>query len=351
MKTPVVALSRAFSLNGLEPVAFQAEWPDALNSTIQKVAHFFWNLISIVIFPILIARGLFVLLQDQIFRRAVMPGAPDYTWPKAGVSMVHAGGERITLSTPDKAKLDAVFFEGKEKKAIILAFGNGVQWECCEEKVSQLRKQFPEVSFLLINPRGIGLSQGYHSSQGHALDIYTTYEYLHKNKKIDLDNILLIGHSLGAAYGSMGAALVQQQYPNAKISMIHNRSFSTLTKEVAAFLSKLLSFLIWPLGIEMDSQTAFEKLKGKRCVIYAREDHLIPYEASLHKGLKDAHRSKHCDVIEMNSSKWIDNHNRDFNPKEAIDFTQKVEKYLHLPKRNLNWDEVIQDQDEIRPPS
>lgn len=326
----------------IDPIVFRAEWPESLkpelDSCIAKTAKIFWDVISYIIFPIILLRYLYDYLKDLALFLLV-PGSIHVEATHLafmGMDVITSyDGEKLKLCTPDGALLDAVFFQGETEpaKAIIFACGNGMQWETSGQRLAQL-KEFG-VSILMINPRGVGESQGIRSCEGYALDTYTGYEYLHRHLNIDLENILLVGHSMGAAYGSCGAALIQEKYPDKKISMMHDRSFGYLTTEVGALansicccLGSIAQCLLYPFCIEINSVDAFEKLKGQKCVIYSQNDRIIPYkEASLHSHLPQ----ESCDnVFELEMDHSFDDHMRPYSHEEHEIFANTVSTFLKL---------------------
>lgn len=336
----------------IQAAAFNVELPDHLNpeldSCIVKTARIFWEVISYIIFPIILLRWLGDCIRNLLFF-ILIPGARINNSQKRienqGEQLLkNHHGEQITLNLSDGTTLSGIFIKGLRhpEKAIICAFENGGQWEIGNDLVAILQLLFG-TSILMINPRGVGKSTGVRSSLGYGLDTYAGYEFLQKGKKIDLENILLIGRSMGAAYGSLGASLIQEKYPDKKISMIHDRSFNHLTTEAGSLLSNqcccclgvFTSCFLSILGMEINSENAFEKLKGKKCVIYSTNDTTIPYEtASLHKSLVDA-GLHHFDTIALTPSvsEEINDHNRLFFDNENLAFIRIVENYLNLEKK------------------
>lgn len=336
---------------------FRAEWPDPLNpeldSCCTKTAKVFWEVISYIIFPIIIIRCLINWVRTLAFKKILLPG--DSRYPKEYLNELgekllnECHGKKVPLIAPDGAKLDAVFFKGSThpEKVIFYGFGNGGQWEVCQGMVQRLQQLFG-VSILMINPRGVGESVGERYPQGYALDTYTGYEYLIK-KQFDLENILFHGHSMGGAYGSCGAALIQEKYPEKAVSMINDRSYSNLLDAGKALvdveccccpLNAVIPCLFNAFNTQIDAQKPFESLKGKKCLIYSKNDGVIHYhKASLHKGLVDA-GYQNFTAIELTGelpdtecSHCYDHHNRPFNDSEEVQFIQQVEEMLHLEKK------------------
>lgn len=332
---------------------FAAEWPDSMNpameSCLLKTVKVFWEIISYIIFPIILIRCLMHCIRNSIYKNMMVPGAGNFydkeILDAEGARLLNeCNGKRIPLLAPDGAKLDAVFFKGTThpEKVIFYGFGNAGQWELTQTQVERLQQLFG-VSVFMINPRGVGESDGKRYPEGYALDTYTGYEYL-ISQKFDLNNVLFLGHSMGAAYGSCGAALIQEKYPEKPISMIHDRSYSNLTATSQALANvSCCGVPLYPIvpcffkmfSMEIDVHKPFVSLKGEKCVIYSKKDGIIHYhKASLHKSLKEAGYEEFHEIA-LDPNPNGDDHNRSFNDKEEIAFIEHVENVLKLNKRSL----------------
>lgn len=320
---------------------FQAEWPASLDPQFKnlcsKVRKVFWDIISIVLFPIGLLRLTNYLFRVCLFSILIVPGANNISdsLRAAGEEWIEDyGGEKVTLSTPDAKELSGVFFKGqKSDKAIIYTFGNAGQWETCEEVVKILK--ITGVSILLFNPRELATEADH-----LTLDAYTAYEYLIQEQKIDPNNILLIGRSMGAAYGVAGAALIQEKYPDKQIKAISMLSFATLSGQIhhmfgGGVKGSVFSWLVTKiLGVQMDSKAAWDKLKGSKCVVYSNRDQLILKEASLYQAIKKDNRGDvtkirlRNDDVEDTTGGYA--HNRRFYYDELNSFMEQIQTMLEL---------------------
>jgi len=319
---------------------FQAQWlqeqsgdPPGFVNCCKKIFKAVFDVLSIVIFPIGLIRLTIWWIKDRAFALAICPGKVDqyklqyegicgfikkfiYTlyspnWIKSDMTQVgnllketHRG-EAVRYKSPDGAEIDGVFIPGNRarEKVILYGFGNGMTWETSGDAVERLKPM--GASIMMINPRGVGESTGWRYGKGYALDIYSAYEYLINEKGIDPQDILVMGNSMGGAYGACGAALVQEKYPDKEISAINLRSFATLHHEVQSVLdgSGVVPFLLRTLskgvGFDMNVQEAWDKLKGKKVIWYHQKDQVIPYEtASLAKSVKES-RSTQTKIVSM----------------------------------------------------
>jgi|GEM_PF-2483199 len=302
----------------IEPTTlFQASWPErldpALKSLASKVGNIFWNIISVMIFPIGLIRLAGHYIRNITFR-CIVPGIPTLDAPlfsqwdmtkliarflfnpdicKTDLTeygkfqLKRLKGESVQFTAPDGAQIDGAFVPGKHKnKVILFVGGNAEQWETLNwHEILEPTG----ASLLFLNPRGVGVSMGSRNSEGYALDTYASSEYLIHQKKIDPENILFAGFSMGAANTTRGAALIQEKYPDKKIQAININSFSSLENEIY----EILGLFGYPgliasklLGLNKDVKKAWDSLKGKKVIFHNPKDPVIPYLAQLATAVK-----------------------------------------------------------------
>lgn len=342
---------------------FQARWPKALDpafeSSISKISRLAWNIFSIVIFPVGIARLIGCYLRNLIYRITVPGNFSDEfaymntckdestCWNVAKEIMrllfhpealkadrteegkqvlQNFGGEAVTIKSPDGGVLHGAFIPGTySKKVILCAGGNVEQWETFRwfEFLHPIG-----ASMLSINPRGVGKSTGIRSEMGYALDYYTAYEWLIHTKGIDPEDIVFVGFSMGAANATNGASLIQQKYYDKKIKGFNISSFSSLRRVVREstkdfpIVSMIAEYAMKLLGVEIHPAKAWNQLRGTRCLFYNYSDNIIPYEASLAKA---AHAGSQA--VQMHS---LPGHNRKFTVDEKNTLHAQIRKALGI---------------------
>lgn len=213
----------------------------------------------------------------------------------------------ILFANPQNKKIfESSRAELKDQEWIVCLNGNGSLYE---EKVIY-DQDFPKIrdssgaNFLFFNYRGVGKSTGNPSNLNDLItDGHAIIEYLVYIKKIPLEKIQIHGWSLG---GCIGTQLLSHFD---KIALINERSFSLLSKEVKEMVTRLfkeLKFkattakivgalaygLVKFLGLDKNNVKAVQSLlrkdKERRItILYSKLDGVIPYAASLYKGLKD----------------------------------------------------------------
>jgi hypothetical protein len=236
---------------------------------------------------------------------------------------------QCTITTPDGAALSGIYFPGTQKKVILLAIGLTAMYEECiidfvyDKFITFFKKECEDLNVLIVNTRGIGLSEGATSPSSMQVDVFSAYQFLIQRQGFDPEDVLVYGHSLGGCYGLQGAALIQQEYPNKRISAIVDRSFlslSTLVKERSGALAKRA---IQTSGLEMDCQKAAETLKGRVVTIVSENDETVPYLASF--AVQVVPKKIDLKIIKIAADPKVTNHHiRKFSDEEARQVSSEI---------------------------
>ncbi|WP_284452776.1 alpha/beta hydrolase [Parachlamydia acanthamoebae] len=211
---------------------------------------------------------------------------------------------RFTIQTADGVKLDTMTIthaseaakDPKDQKWLVFFNGNGMTYE---EMVPELQILFGRlgVNIYTGNYRGVGYSEKSPSkAEDLVIDGEAMVQYL-LNQGIQPENIVLYGWSLGGAVATHVAALHQnEEFPEKGIRLVNDRSFSTLKKEVSHLLpviGGLASRLIGPLKWNLNSLENWKKIdNNNKALLFHKDDPVIPYKASLYKGLKESSMSE-----------------------------------------------------------
>jgi hypothetical protein len=250
---------------------FQAEWPKSLEPKASSLREI---VLRILLLPLTIPQS---IVRHLAFR-IIIPG----NFIQVAQLTFKAKGYEITkVKTPDGGEINGIFVLGKNPKKVVLFEGGNVErWE--NSLVHWYEQVEPtNASFFFLNPRSVGESSGPLNSQGYALDVYSAAEYLIQEKGIDPEDILFAGFSMGGANTARGAALIQEKYPDKKISALNINSFSSLEKEIyeiAGMIGYIASRL---LGLDKDVKSAWDQLRGRKVILHAPKDPLIPAAAQL----------------------------------------------------------------------
>jgi hypothetical protein len=300
------------------PTFYKAQYPKELmpNKTSQKA----YDIFSMICFPIGISRFLHYKLHVLV-GKIIIPGQLKGQLSKTNESLLKEGkdvllnkfkGTPLSLKTPDGILLDAIHLPGmkdgreipKNGPTIIYFNGNAEKYETfglsfevenseaeftITDSLSNISKYIKRgYNVVLFNYRGVAKSQGEATRQGLILDGETVYQYVRNRLHVPLDEINLLGHSVGGAIaGAVGA-----MHP--RVTFLPDRPFSTLAEEVrvifgqkSPLLGALASMCIRLLDWNLDTVTAWNRVKGKKWLVYHPDDPVIPYTASLHFALSN----------------------------------------------------------------
>ncbi len=191
-----------------------------------------------------------------------------------------------------------------------LADVTGQLWECLEERASRpsfvpgFEEPFnmpdlmqghalnPDVSVFFFNYRGVGDSQGISSLDKAPLDVYAAYKYLIDKYELAAEEIAFCGYSMGGAVAPIGAALVQDDYPEANLGGVSLCSFAELSTTAESVISRNIGFMpdllgkaakyaIRFFGLDLKTAESWERLRGPKRAYNQRNDMVIPCETSL----------------------------------------------------------------------
>ncbi len=334
------------------PGVFQADWPEGLSPTLlHKITRLAWTIFSVIVFPIGIYYLIRIALLHGVIAPCVLPAAGKKDWGENGEDLdmlrndlkTRLSAENIAIQTPDGATLDAMFCPGSSQKVVLYVFGNmGCYEKYGVDVVNEIRRLAgDDIGVLLFNPRGVNRSVGSFSLEGLPLDAYSAAEYLIHEKNILPRHLLFYGHSLGGAYGAIGAHMTQLKYPNEPISIVNDRSFSHIAKVVDEKLTRLgraVVLMLWTFGFNLDPRKAWNELKGRKIVVCDKKDEVICYPSSFDRFAKRHTSTENAWRVKLRSSDdefFV--HSRRCTDEEAAALGYQMRLALDLP----SWDLAI----------
>lgn len=210
------------------------------------------------------------LAQDGlIFLRQPMPEAR-----RAEIARTIPQAESVFLSAADGTRVHA--WHLKAGPTLVLYFGGNAEEVSWMLEVA--RAETPGVSWLLLDYRGYGLSEGSPSQKALVADALALYDRATTLPGVDAKRILAFGRSLGSGVAVQLAA----QRPVAGVILV--APFDSLVevgKRVYPFLP-----VDWMLKHRFDSAALAPKMKTPLLCIVASHDEIIPAEHA--KRLYDA---------------------------------------------------------------
>ncbi|MBT4692436.1 MAG: alpha/beta hydrolase [Planctomycetaceae bacterium] len=118
---------------------------------------------------------------------------------------VRLGGDsslqEVFFASADGVKLHGLYRQRERPRVVILYLhGNGGNIGHRAGLLRFLSSQY-DASVLGVSYRGYGKSEGYPTENGLSLDAEAALEYLLVNERVDIDRVLIVSRSLGAAVG------------------------------------------------------------------------------------------------------------------------------------------------------
>jgi pimeloyl-ACP methyl ester carboxylesterase len=187
-------------------------------------------------------------------------------------------------------------------------------------------------SIFIYDYRGYGCSDKYtctnNLEEGIYSDCNAAWKYLTNIKKIDPNNIIIYGHSLGAAVSSKIVSNIIKEngpLPRALIIEAPFTKLSEIAKEKAPILS---NFAIY----EFDNEKNLEIINGKLnvMVLHSRHDEIIPHNHSTklkHRITNNQSTSAAKeDIVETTFLEINGSHNGPNYPKDVVEIIEMMTK-------------------------
>jgi Chlamydia CHLPS protein (DUF818) len=139
--------------------------------------------------------------------------------------------KKVKLITPDKVKIQGIFIPGRDKYGkelkqdgplIIYFLGQYGRYEDLGHYDESLQS-VTNYNILVFNDRGVIKSDGIATKKGLFLDAETQYQFARRVLKVPKDKIVLVGHSFGGIKAMYLAA-------RHNIKVIYDRFFGSVTK-------------------------------------------------------------------------------------------------------------------------
>lgn len=174
--------------------------------------------------------------------------------------------EDVYLPCPDGMTIHGWFIQGRGEAVILFFHGNGGNISHRIEKIRLLC--YPEISALMIDYHGYGLSQGQPSEASCYLDALTSWDFLTQKRGIDPKRIVLFGESLG------GAVAIDLSVKKQAGAVILESTFTNIGEVMGRFVPGISAFLKG----KFNSLSKIPQLKSPLLVLHGDQDELVSHE-------------------------------------------------------------------------
>lgn len=222
-----------------------------------------WSLARAILIGLLLVILLLRLFEERFVFFPAPSSAGDLTPAQAGVQV-----EDIIITTSDGVKIHAWWAEASGAARTILYFhGNAGNLSLRLPNIGWLQ-QLP-ANVLAVDYRGFGESEGKPTEAGIYRDAEAAYDYLVNERKIPLEQIVVLGQSLGTAVAvdvatkrQVSAIILEAGFPSAKR---------------AAQQAMGLPGLAWIIRSRFDSAAKLKGIHAPVLVAHCRRDSVMPY--------------------------------------------------------------------------
>jgi len=271
----------------VESHTYEARWPEPLDPQLEscwkKVARVAFDILSVLIFPIGLARlaawGTRTVAIKMLQTHLKGRGETSEWQQSNGDQMLEkAEGRRVPLKTPTGIQLDAAYIPRSKEQAVIYFPGVYGKWQRCSQHGSEEHIEATGASVLMVNSRWHTHDNPFADEEGLALDGYTAFDYLIQ-QGFSPDNIVFMGHSMGGAVATLGAGLAQEAFPDADIKLVNWCSYHSLASTFKSLvlertklpfhLEKIVCHIVyWVLRMagNIDVSSALERVKSKAVI-------------------------------------------------------------------------------------
>ncbi len=187
---------------------------------------------------------------------------------EATPALISLDYDQLTLTTSDEIAINAWWIPHPAAKASVL-FLHGNAGNISHRLDSIRIFHDLGLSVLIIDYRGYGKSTGKPSEQGTYIDAETAWDYLVEERKINQDQIIIFGRSLGGAVASWLA----EKYSPA--GLIMESSFTSVADIGRYYYPYLPTSLL--ARIKYASINRISNIKSPILIIHSKDDEIIPY--------------------------------------------------------------------------
>ena len=176
--------------------------------------------------------------------------------------------EDVWINSGDGVRLHGWYIPRQGARQTVLFFhGNAGNISHRRESIEIFHRL--NLNVFILSYRGYGASEGMPDEKGLYNDARSAWRYLTVDRKIEQEDIILFGRSLG---GAVATALATEVQP---AGLILESTFSS-AKDMAAVLYPVLHWVIYTRYV-FDTATRLRQVHSPLLVIHSADDEIIPF--------------------------------------------------------------------------
>lgn len=263
-----------------------------------------WIIVRLLIGASLAYGVTFIVLWTQLEKRFVFFPESELIYTPTDVNLEY---EDVRIQTSDGLSLHGWFIPGDPES------GSGLTWLWFHGNGGNLGHRIGELAlahhrigddFFIFDYRGYGESEGSPSEKGTYLDSRAVVEYLYSRPDVDQDQIVYMGHSLGAA---VAIELALTHPPKAMVLVSPFASVRDMANLILPFPP-----VGWLVRNHYDSISRIRQLDVPILVLHGNQDETVPLSQG-HKLFEAANEPKrfqalddaaHNDTIEVGGEQY-----------------------------------------------
>jgi pimeloyl-ACP methyl ester carboxylesterase len=230
-------------------------------------------------------------------------------------------GRKLDVLTPKGEDLEVFHYLGKNSRTqermtsinqtIVFCLGMGAYHHYLSGYIEKYNAR--GINVVTFNYPGVGMSKGVSDCEEIIACSEKIIHHLESQMSIPRNEIALHGHSFGGGI----ATQVAKRIPG--LNIINDRSFSKLslasrpffqgnllsTHSLLGYLGVIENFVNFTFkltGWELDSEDAWSKIQGKKCVVYHKKDPVVTHENSLFHAIYGRDSETHFEVLKDDCS-------------------------------------------------
>jgi len=177
--------------------------------------------------------------------------------------------EEVVFRSSDGLRLSGWYVPAKDSElAVLFCYGNGGNKSHRLDSIDIFHDL--GLSCFIFDYRGYGSSEGKPTEEGTCLDAMAAYEWLVNEKKVQPDNIIIFGRSLGGSIAAQLATKVKVR------SLVLESSFTSYVDMGRKFYPYMP--VRWLAKYNYNTAEYLKEVSCPVMIIHSRSDEIVPFE-------------------------------------------------------------------------